>query len=207
MNKGIYKDIGIFLQAANRYGRALQSLVLFLQHQQLLEKVTSQAASVLQIGDCGLETQKVTVEELRSALASTTGQASVVVCNQKAEHSFQSIQEELSQAGRPFLILYAGQSEQVGFTLFLREHYAQHATTTERNFRLRAKALCYLIVQCPAAIQPQKGFQIPEINESTSSLANCSFFIVLHTPPSLPVGLLGGETVLSQLNMLYVNSL
>lgn len=57
--------------------------------------------------------QSPSLDALQSELGKHPGRLTVLICNSKAADLFERLEEELATAKRPFLVVYAGQPEEV----------------------------------------------------------------------------------------------
>lgn len=90
-----------------------------VQQQQILETVRSRSQAVLEVGECTAGTNRVTLQDLHSTLEGKPGRVSIAVCNTDLSEALPSVEGGLRDAGRPYVVVYAGQPDQVRITDFL----------------------------------------------------------------------------------------
>lgn len=93
--------------------------MIILQQQQLLETVRAKSQAVLEVGDCTASEKGLTLQNLPSLLQGKPGRVSVAICGADLPEALSSVEGSLKEAGRPHLVVYAGQPEQVIYLLFL----------------------------------------------------------------------------------------
>lgn len=80
--------------------------------QQLLETVRAKSQAVLEVGDCTASEKGLTLQNLPSLLQGKPGRVSVAICGADLPEALSSVEGSLKEAGRPHLVVYAGQPEQ-----------------------------------------------------------------------------------------------
>ena len=92
---------------------SLYNTRLFLQHAGLLDAISSQPGELLRFGDCGTQGEGLAPEQLSAHLQREVGPVSGLVCEAGGSNLVVDLEGQLRAAGRPYVIVYAGQPEQV----------------------------------------------------------------------------------------------
>jgi len=78
-----------------------------------LDALTSQTGALLRFGSCGALGEGLAPGQLEAHLERKGGPVSGVVCEAAASGMVAELESQLRAAGRPFVIIYAGQPEKV----------------------------------------------------------------------------------------------
>ena len=75
----------------------------------------SKSQEILEVGECTAGEKGSTLQSLHSTLQGKPGQISVAICSADLPDVLSFVEGSLAEAGRPHVIVYAGQPEQVTF--------------------------------------------------------------------------------------------
>jgi hypothetical protein len=80
-------------------------------HASILAALTAQAGDLVRFGSCGIEGEGLAPGQLAAHLQREQGPVSAVVCEGEDSGVVAEVEGQLRQAGRPFVVVYAGQPD------------------------------------------------------------------------------------------------
>ena len=87
---------------------------MWLQGAGLAEAVKAQSGSLLHLGACGSDVQDIsTAQQLQAELTRNQGPISGLICESAGSALTFGLETQLQEAGRPYVIVYVGQADQV----------------------------------------------------------------------------------------------